>query len=104
MPAPAWEDLSDFFDAGEFATEAVVHFQAGGSRTVTGNYEDPYLDAKAGEYVMDTTEPRFMAPASALVGIRRGDTIQIPGEGVFDILTGPQPDGTGLAQLKLAKQ
>lgn len=103
MPAPAWEKLSDFFSTNDFADECVVHFQAGGQRTVVGNFDDPYLDAQAGEYALDTSDPRFMAPATELAGIKKYDTAVIGGI-TYDILGGPQPDGTGLAVLKLAPQ
>lgn len=103
MAAPAWEDLGQFLNVDDFATAAVVHFHAGGTRTVSGIFDDPYLNAQAGEYDMDTSDPRFTAKESDLVGIRRGDSIVLDGA-AYDILTGPQPDGTGMAVLKLAKQ
>lgn len=103
MPAPAWENLDDFLDLDDFAHAGVVGFQAGGTRTVNGIFDDPYLDAQLGEYAMDSSDPRFTAKESDLVGVRRGDTLVVAGV-TYDILTGPQPDGTGMAMLKLAKQ
>lgn len=104
MPKPAWEDLDAFLDPGDFATACVVHFQAGGTRPVTGLFDDPYLDAQVGEFVMDSSQPRLLAKASDLTGIKRGDWIVVPGEGTFDIMTSPQGDGNGMSMLKLEKQ
>jgi len=101
MPAPDWENLDDFLDAEEFAVQAVIELQDATSRTVTGIYDDPYLNAELGEYDMDTSRPRFTCKETDVQGVTRGDTISIDGT-VMDIMTSPQPDGTGVALLDLA--
>ena len=101
MPSPAWEDLDDFLDVDDFATAAVIHFQAGGERPVVGNFDDPYLNARAGEHEEDTTKPTLNIKESDAVGIRRLDWLVINGK-TYDIMTGAQPDGTGMAIIELA--
>ena len=103
MPALAWEDLDVFLDADRFASVVVIHLGAGEIRQVTGIFDDPFLDAKLGEYDLSTTQPRFLAKAIDLDGIDRGDTLVVDGE-TFDILEPPRPDGTGLATLAMARR
>jgi len=101
MPSLDWEDLDDFLDANEFAVSGMLSFQAGGSQAVTVIFDDPYLNAQIGEYEMDTTSPRALGKLSELKDARRGDVLTIDGKD-YDVLTGPQPDGTGMATLALA--
>lgn len=105
MPAPEWENLDDFLDVDEFATEATVEFQdvLQADRPIVGIFDEPYLNAELGEYSMDTVQPRFLCKAAAVAGVQRGDVLLI-GSDRWDILTGPQPDGTGMATLSLAPQ
>ncbi|MFB9149532.1 head-tail joining protein [Roseovarius ramblicola] len=104
MPlAPDWEDLTEFFDADEFAVEALIARQSGGTLTVLGIFDAPYLNAQIGEYEIDTDQPRLLCRATALPGVLRGDTVTIDGT-AYDVMTGPQPDGTGLATLALARR
>lgn len=105
MPAPAWEDLGDFFDTEEFAFAAVISLAGGGVVSLAGNFDDPYVDAELADYDHDTVNPKFTCPEHLVGGVRRGDTIAITfpaGVQTFDILTSPQPDGTGIAVLELA--
>lgn len=102
MPAPAWEDLGVFFDPADFAVSATITTQAGASRTVSGIFDDPYMNAELGEYDMDNTRPRFMATEADLEGIGRGDTLTL-GAKSYDVLTFAQPTGDGLAVLELAE-
>ncbi|WP_430415826.1 head-tail joining protein [Marinobacter adhaerens] len=103
MPALDWENLDDFLDDEEFATEAQLFFQSGGSKPVTGIFDDPYLNAQIGEYEMDSSRPRFMGKLADLKDAKRGDTITIDGI-TYDVLTPAQSDGTGMASLDLAEQ
>jgi hypothetical protein len=106
MRGPSWENLDDFLqtdDDGGFANTAVIHFQTGGTRPVKAIFDDPYLDATIGEYVADTSRPRLNGKETDFAGVTRGDTVVVTGE-TFDILTNPQPDGTGWAVLELARQ
>jgi hypothetical protein len=108
MTTPAWDDLEEFMDTDDFAVAAVIQFQAGGSRNVTGHLEDPYLGARKGEFVEDTTVPTFQLPLYRCTGIKRGDSLvaTLPKNGgtvTYDIMTRPQPLGDGMAQLELSK-
>ncbi len=98
-----WEDLDTFLSTDEFAVDAVLSFQGGGSRPVKVIYDEPYLNAQLGEYEADRTEPRANGKSADFAGVTRGDTLTISGTGqVLDILTAPQPDGSGWAVLALA--
>lgn len=103
MPGLDWEDLDDFLDTEEFAVSGVIDFQAGGNRTVSLIFDDPYLNAQLGEYEMDVSRPRGLGKLADFTGVTRGDIITIDGK-EYDILTGPQPDGTGMATLDLAER
>lgn len=100
MPSPDWEDLDNFLDTKEFAVSGILSFQAGGFETIKVIFDDPYLNAEIGEYELDTTNPRVLGKQKDLQAARRGDTLEIAGT-VYDVLTGPQPDGTGMAMLAL---
>lgn len=102
MTTPAWDDLDAFVDTDDFAVSATVTLRAGGTKPVNGIYEGPYMNAQLADTERDTTASTFTAKASALVGIGRGDTIAVPGEGTFSVLTNPQPTGDGFAVLELA--
>jgi len=108
MTSPAWDNLDEVMDTGDFAVPAVVQFQAGGTRDVTGILEDPYLGARLNvDMVEDTTKPTFQLPMNRCTGINRRDTLVVstPKDGViiYDIMTRPQPLGDGMAQLELSR-
>lgn len=110
MTSPAWDDLDDFMDTDDFAVPAVVQFQAGGTRDVTGILEDPYLGARLNvDFVEDSGKPTFQLPLNRCTGIKRGDTLVVttlPKNGgtiTYDIMTRPQPLGDGMAQLELSR-
>lgn len=106
MRGPSWENLDDFLqtdDDGGFAQAAVIQFQAGGTRTISVLFDDPYLNAQLGEYEADTSEPRISGKETDLAGVRRGDVVTVAGE-TFDVMTSPQPDGTGWALVTMARQ
>lgn len=105
MRGPSWEDLDDFLDTdddGGFAQTAVIQFQGGGTRAVKVIFDDPYLNAQLGEYEADTSEPRISGKEVDMVGIRSGDYVTVAGE-TFDVISSPQPDGTGWALVTLAR-
>lgn len=110
MPSPAWENLDDFLDRDDFAVEALVEFQAGGTRTVWGIFDDPYMNAQLGEYEADTSKPRLLAKESDFAGVKRGDLVaiiqrdkagNIVSREEYDIMTGAQSTGDGMALLAL---
>lgn len=103
MTTPAWDDLDEFLDPDDFAVKATLTLKSGQTRPVNGIYAGPYTQGHLGpDYEEDTTRPKFTCKAADVVGVTRGDSISIPGEGVFGVLTNPQPDGTGFAVLELA--
>lgn len=104
MPTrPAWDDLGAFLEPDEFATVATVTPQGGVPRSVTGIFDETFLNADLGEYDLDGTRPRFTATEADLAGLDRGDVAVIDGA-TFVVLTAPQTDGTGMAVLELARQ
>lgn len=103
MPQAVFDDLDAFLATDEFAVSATVHLQDGGTRVITGIFDDPYLNTELGEYEVDTSRPRFACKQADVINLSRGDTVEIDGE-TFDIITSAQPDGTGMALLELARQ
>ncbi|KAA0014426.1 hypothetical protein F0A17_01895 [Billgrantia pellis] len=101
MPAPDWENLDYFLDEEEFATAVTVTRADGTVLSLSGIYEDQYLDAQLGEYRMDTESPRLWCKQSDVPGVNRGDTCAVDGI-TYDVMTAPQGDGTGMAMLDLA--
>lgn len=101
MPAPDWEDLDDFLDEAEFADPVTVTRADGAVLTLSGIFEDQYLDAQLGEYRMDTERPRVWCKQADVPGVQRGDTCTVGGV-TYDVMTEPQGDGTGMAMLDLA--
>lgn len=103
---PAWENLDDFLQAEDFASSAVITLPGGTVLPAApGIYDDPYLNAQLGEYEVDTTTPRFTGKLSDLALVVRKSVAVITTDGVattFDVLTDVQPDGTGMAVVKLA--
>lgn len=100
MGSPSWENLDDFLDPADFAGPVVLHPQNGQDRTINGIFDAPFLNAQLGEYEPETSQPRVTAKASDLVGITRGDMATVDGE-VYDVMA-VEPDGTGMAVLRLA--
>jgi hypothetical protein len=108
MPAPAWENLDDFLREDDFAFPAVINLQAGGQVSLSGIFDDPSAIGRLGQaHVLEDVRPTFMGREDLMQPARRGDTITITfpaGPQTFDVLTGPQPDGTGMAVMDLARQ
>lgn len=103
MPTPAWDDLDAFVSEDDFGVKATIRLQDGGVRVVAGIFDDPYLNAQLGEYELDVSRPRFTCKEADVIGVLRGDIVDIGGR-TFDVLTTAQPDGTGMATLELANQ
>ncbi|WP_420023764.1 head-tail joining protein [Cereibacter azotoformans] len=110
MPAPAWEDLSIFFD--DFAVPAQLRRNGGHLRDLRVIFDEPSVDALLGtgrrdgasrQTRFETTTPMITAPESALAGAMRGDELIVNGRS-FDVMSSPEVDGTGLATLRLAPQ
>lgn len=97
---PAWDNLDDFVDPADFAVPMTFMLDAGGSVTVNGIFDAPFLDAQAGEYNMETIQPRLTAKAADLARVRRGDTARLNGM-TYDVLA-IEPDGNGFAVASLS--
>lgn len=102
--SPAWENLDEFFSTDDFAVVGVVTRKAGGTFSVKGHFDDPYLNAALGDALdRDDIRPKFMCKMSDVANVVRFDTITIEGR-TYDILSAPHGDGTGTAVLDLAQQ
>lgn len=98
---PAWDDLTVFLSADDFAVPGQISLVDGTVRTVKGIFDWPGVQAELGQYVQDDLLPSFTSIATDLKGVCRGDTIVINGC-LYDVLSSPKPDGTGMAVLDLA--
>ena len=103
MATAAWDDLAQFVSLDDFAVPVLVELQDETSRTIPGIFDEQYLNAQIGEYEADTSRPRITCRHSDVVGITRGDVVTVNGR-KFDVLSSPQPDGTGMALLDMAPQ
>lgn len=101
MPAPDWEDLSVFLDEGEFGSPVEIERDDGTRLAFSGIYEDQYMDAATGEYMMDTTRPRVWCRSVDVAVVVRGDQCIVGGR-TYDVMGDAQDDGTGMAMLDLA--
>ena len=112
MGAPAWEDLSEFFDAhdpGGFAVAAQVWRGEECIAGICGIVDDPNEVLNLGgdrenyraDYDLDQTSPSFLCADPAVLEVCRGDILVTDGAR-YDILEAPQSDGTGVARLVLA--
>ena len=96
----AWENLDVFFDIGDFATTAE---RLSDGLQIVGIFDAMYVDAMLGEYAMDTDAPRFTCKEYDARSVHRGDVFRIQGL-LYDVLSGPHGDGTGIAILELASR
>lgn len=104
MTSPSWENLDDFLgtdDDGGFAIPAVIHYQAGGTKSITVIFDEAYFNAQLGEYDADASDPRITGKEVDLKAVRRYDRVAIAGK-EYDVIGSCQPDGTGMAVVKLA--
>jgi hypothetical protein len=98
---PSWDKLDVFTSVKDFGVLATIVLADGSQRQVPGIYDEPYMNAHLGEYENDSSAPRFTAKESDLAGIKRGDVATIGGK-QYDVMRHPEPDGTGMATLRLA--
>lgn len=101
------EDLDEFLDPDEFGDMAIFHHASGThSPPVCGLYDDPFMSAQLGEYDAETSAPRFTCKAFDVALVKRKDTVTISTQaGAIELaVLSVQPDGTGLAVVRLAKE
>lgn len=103
MTSPSWENLDDFLgtdDDGGFAIPAVLHYQAGGNKSVSIIFDEVYFNAQLGEYDADASDPTILGKLSDLKDARRGDTATIAGK-TYNVMGSAQSDGAGMAVLRV---
>jgi hypothetical protein len=99
------EDVSQFFDQGEFAVEAVFTREVGGETvevaTASVIFNDPSHEVALGQANVEEPAPFLMAPAASLAAVRRRDAVAVNGAGYT--VERLHPDGTGLTIAYLAE-
>lgn len=95
------DDLTPFFNTGEFAKVATFTFRGPPitTRPVKGVFDNGYFDREAGQTVIDSTQPQFMCPTAETAGIVRGMIVAIDGK-TYSVVT-VEPDGTGVSTIRL---
>lgn len=95
------DDLTPFFNTGEFAKVAIFTFPGPPvtTRPVKGIFDNGYFDREAGKTVIDTTQPQFTCPTDESVDVHRGQIVTIDGK-TYSVVK-VEPDGTGVSIIKL---
>ncbi len=101
MPAPDWENLDLFLNTDDFGITVTINHKAGGSSTLRAIFDDPYINAQLGEYQPDITDPRLTVKQLDAINVKKHDYCTI-NDKTYDVLTAPQPDGSGMAIIRLA--
>ena len=92
------ENLDIFFHGLD--AKQILFTLSGGTQTVTGYFDNAFFDATIGETVLDTTAPRFTCKMSDVEGIPIESPCVL--DGVAYTVMQIQPEGTGLAVVKLS--
>lgn len=100
---PAWEDLDPFLSMADFGVEATITKGETAPMTVAVIFDEAGFEPSLGDLTVDATTPRITGKATDLAGISRGDVVVI-GDRTFAALAAAQPDGTGMATLRLAAE
>jgi hypothetical protein len=103
MSGPSWDNLDAFLQPDDFAITVSVTPQGGVLREIRGIFDEPYLNTQIGEYEADAAMPRVTCKARDVADLRVKDAVKVGGK-TYYLLTGPQPDGTGMAVLSLAAE
>jgi hypothetical protein len=95
------EDVSLFFDQGEFAVEAV--FTRAGAEVATASviFNAPSHEVNFGQAAVEESAPFLMAPSASLAAVRRKDAVAVNGADYF--VERLHPDGTGMTVAYLAE-
>ena len=96
------EDLSPFLE-GDFSTEAVLSNGAGLVRAVRCVFDRGFVESRVPgtPHVQDQAAITITAREADLAGFGRRSTCVVDGS-TFSVTGNPEPDGTGLAELRLA--
>lgn len=85
------EDLSLFLSSDGFATTGTLK----NGDTIKGIFDSAYLDSLS----VDSSSPVFLVATDDILGLVRGDEIDI--EGVAYCIARLEPDGTGMTNIIL---
>ena len=93
------EDLSVFFDLGEFADEVTV---IATGRKFPAIFDEQFFDPETGEAYLEGAKPFLTCKLSDLgTDLVKGRKVQVKGR-QYTVLS-PQPEGTGTAVVILSK-
>lgn len=85
------EDLSLFLSSDGFATTGTLK----NGDTITGIFDSAYLDSLS----VDSSSPVFLCASGDILGLGRGDEIEI--DGIMYCVARLEPDGTGMTNIVL---
>lgn len=90
---PFTEDLTAFFQPGDFATTVTWN-----GATVNGIFDAAYVEPLTSESI----GPQLMCAQADVDGVAHGDTVLV--DAVTYKVVNVQPDGTGVVTLRLERQ
>lgn len=103
MPAPSWEDLTEFFetdDDGGFAIVATIYLADGSARDINVIYDEPFTRTNIdGGGNINGADYHFTAAETDLTDLGDGDKVLIDGR-TLRILS-IESDGTGVSHVWL---
>lgn len=104
MPAPAWEDLTAFFDTdddGGFAVVASLTLADGTKRDINVIYDEPFSRMKMdGGGEIDGDDYAFTAPDTDIIGLSKKCAVSVAGKTLYVLAV--EQDGTGVSRVYLA--
>lgn len=92
------EDLSGFFDTGDFADAGTYTHVGASPATVNGIFDSYFVDPLG----IEGNSPRFICASSDVSSVAHGDSLVV--DSVTYHVVGVEPDGTGVVVLKLQEQ
>lgn len=72
-------------------------------KPLMGIFDNAYFLLEIGDIDIDNTQPRLNCVEADIKNVKKGDSVEI-NNSIYDITRNPQPDGTGMAIIVLAKQ
>ncbi|MGY0328935.1 head-tail joining protein [Xylella fastidiosa subsp. multiplex] len=102
MHHPSWDDLDPFLETDDFAVTAQLHSETSGRvHQCTIVFDATYIDADIGDYRMNAPEPCFTCKETDVMHFKKHDYARIQNRH-YRLTHDPQPDGTGMALVRLA--
>ena len=95
------EDLSVFFDADDFGTDATYTPSGGSAVTIRVIFDDVFHAVSPQEGEVEVSGPQALARTADVPSAGHSDTLAV--HGVTYKVIGVQPDGSGLTLLTLSK-